>query len=86
MLFGKVLRAPRYSGEVIWLDGKRQIWTHNGESWHLLEETLFKQPDDSYSRPVQDRLFGKVSSAPRYSDEVIWLDGKRQIWTHTGES
>jgi hypothetical protein len=86
MLFGKVLSAPKYSDEVIWLDGRKQIWRYTGETWKQLEETTFKQPNNSSSRPVQDMLFGKVSSASRYSDEVIWLDGRKQIWRHTGET
>ena len=86
MLFGKVLSATRYSDQVIWLDGKKQVWRRTGETWYQLKETSFKQPDNYSSRPVQDMLSGKVLSAPRYPDEVIWLDGRKQIWRHIGET
>ncbi|KAK2722519.1 hypothetical protein QYM36_002906 [Artemia franciscana] len=53
---GKDLSAPRYPDEVIWVDGRKQIWRHTGETWHLLEETSLKHPDDSSSRPIQDSI------------------------------
>ena len=46
MSFGKVLSAPKYSDEVIWHDGRKQIWRYTGKTWKQLEETTFKQPNN----------------------------------------